>query len=325
MNKKTIIALLMVAAGVSFANSQEITYPHKFKAEGNPIVRHISSTDPDVHVWDGVIWMYCAQDHPMEEGDKGEYERMDGYHVFSSTDMVNWTDHGEILHSRDISWGRGGWLWAPCAARKDGKYYLYFPIKDQRNKWRIGVAIADHPTGPFKEIGNPIAGAEGIDPSVFIDDDGEAYIYCGQAKVAKLKPNMIELAEPLRQIDYAPEEVLKDGSRRFLEASYMHKRNGIYYYSYTNFRGKKLQGFYGMGKSPYGPFEWKGAMAPKPEGSQYHHSIIEWKGQAYDFYHVGGFEFKPDGYKGSRRLVAVDKLYYNEDGTIRMLEQTPKK
>ena len=102
----------------------------------------------------------------------------------------------------------------------------------------------------------------------------------------------------------------------------MHKRDGIYYYSFTNFKNPKTQGFYAMGKSPYGPFEWKGPMAPKPDGAQYHHSVIEFKGQWYDFYHVGGQAFKPQGYNGSRRIACFDKLFYNKDGTIRMVEQT---
>ena len=79
---------------------------------------YISTTDPDVHVWDGVVWMYCSQDHPRQSGDQGVYDRMDGYHVFSSPDLVHWTDHGEIMHSKDIAWAKGGWLWAPGAARK---------------------------------------------------------------------------------------------------------------------------------------------------------------------------------------------------------------
>ncbi len=323
MNKQLVVAVLLAVAGMALAG--EIKYPYTFNYAGNPLVRHISSTDPDVHVWDGVVWMYCSQDHPKLEGDKGNYDHMDGYHVFSSPDLIHWTDHGEVMHSQDIAWSKGGWLWAPGAARKDGKYYLYYPVHDKRDTWRIGVAIGDTPAGPFKDIGHYIQGTSGIDPAIFIDDDGQAYLYCGKAQVAKLKPNMIELAEPMRVVDYAPTNVLSDDNQKFLEGSYMHKRDGIYYYSYTNFKNPKHQGFYAMGKSPYGPFEWKGAMAPRPEGAQYHHSVIEFKGQWFDFYHVGGAAFKPQGYNGSRRIACFDKLFYNTNGTIRMVEMTTEK
>jgi hypothetical protein len=321
-NKLLVIVAFMAVVGAAFGDETNITYPHNFEYHGNPLVRYVSSTDPDVHVWDDVIWLYCSQDHPRQPGDTTAYDHMDGYHVFSSSDLIHWTDHGEIMNSKDISWALGGWLWAPGAARKDGKYYLYYPVNDKRSRWVIGVATGDSPSGPFKDIGHPIAGTTGIDPAVFIDDDGQAYLYSNDALVGKLKPNMIELAEPMRPIIYGPPEVMNDGHKKFREGSYMHKRNGIYYFSYTNQSNKGSQGFYAMGKSPYGPFEWKGAMAPKPDGAQYHHSTVEFKGQWYDFYHVGGGSFKPADYNGSYRIACFDKLFYNEDGTIKMVEQT---
>lgn len=299
-----------------------IDYPYEFQFEGNPLVRHHSATDPDVHVWDGKVWVYCSQDHQMREGDKGTYDVMDGYHVFSSSDLVNWTDHGEIMHSRDISWGLDGWMWAPGAARKDGKYYLYYPHKDKEGKWRIGVATGASPAGPFTDIGHPIEGITGIDPKVFIDDDGQAYIYNNTAIVARLKPNMIELAEEVRKIDYAPAEVMQNDTLRFLEGAYMHKKDGVYYYSYTNWKNRSYQGYYAIGDNPYGPFEWKGAMAPRPEGAQDHHSMIEFRGNWYYFYHIGGNEFKPENWNGERRIACFDRLFYEKDGTIRMVEHT---
>ncbi|VGO23580.1 glycoside hydrolase family protein [Pontiella sulfatireligans] len=102
--------LLAFAAGIQ-AQEKEIEYPYSFKMEGNPLVRHISSTDPDVNVWDGEVWVYCSQDNPRRPGDKGGYDAMDGYHAFSSKDLINWTDHGEVIHSRDLSWGEDGWMW----------------------------------------------------------------------------------------------------------------------------------------------------------------------------------------------------------------------
>ena len=301
----------------------KLKYPYKFKYEGNPLSRMHSATDPDVQVYDGVVWMYCGQDRKKDPAiHKGSHDTMDGYHAFSSTDMVNWTDHGEIMHSSDVSWAHGGWLWAPGSARKNGKYYLYYPIKDKELKWQIGVAIGDTPIGPFKDTGKPIEGLGGVDPKVFIDDDGEAYIYVNIGVVAKLKPNMIELAEPKRKIVYASEEIMNDDTLKFREGSYMHKKDGIYYYSYTNYKNKQRQGFYAMGKSPYGPFEWKGSMMdPKSLGAQDHHSIVEFKGQWYYFYHISVPQW-PKYKEGPGRIACFDKLFYNPDGTIQNVIQT---
>lgn len=299
-----------------------IHYPYKFTYEGNPLVRNHSATDPDLHVWNDTLWMYCSQDHQMREGDKGTYDRMDGYHASSTTDMVHWIDHGEVMNSRNISWGLKGWMWALGAAHKNGKYYLYYPHKDKKGEWRIGVGIGNTPAGPFKDIGHPIEGLSGIDPMVFIDDDGQAYIYNNTAVVAKLKPNMIELAEKPHKIKYGPEEVMTNDTLKFLEGSYMHKTDGIYYYSFTNWKNKNHQGFYAMGDNPYGPFEWKGAMAPAQKGAQDHHSIVEFKGKWYYFYHIAGIKFKPENWNGERRIACFDRLFYNEDGTIKMVVES---
>ena len=302
-----------------------INYPYKFIYNGNPLVRNHSATDPDVSVWGDTLWMYCSQDFPKQDGDKGMYDRMDSYHAFSTTDMVHWIDHGEVIHSRDIKWGKSGWMWAPAAARKKGNYYLYYPHLDIEDHWRIGVAIGNSPVGPFKDIGHPIDGITGIDPKIFIDDDQQAYIYNNSAIVAKLMPNMIELAEKVRKIEYAPDSIVKNDSLCFKEGSYMHKKDGIYYYSYSNWKNRSFQGYYAMGSTPYGPFVWKGAMGPRPSrGGQDHHSIVEFKSVWYYFYHIGGDEFKPANWKGERRIACFDKLIYNKDGTIKMVQPTFK-
>ncbi|MCF8379237.1 MAG: family 43 glycosylhydrolase [Bacteroidales bacterium] len=320
---------LILFAFTSFTQQEksisEIQYPYKFKYEGNPLVSHISSTDPDVNVWDEVVWMYCSQDHPKQPGDKGVYDHMDGYHAFSSTDLIHWTDHGEVIHSRDLGWGIPGWMWAPAAAQRDGKYYLYYPHRgDSTKNWPIGVAVADNPAGPFKDTGKPIEGIIGMDPKVFIDDDGTAYLYCNRAQIAKLKPNMIEIAETPRKIDYAPQFVLDNPILRLGEGPYMHKYNGLYYYSYSMPKNPEHQAFYSVGKSPYGPFEWKGAFAPAVPNAQDHHSIVEIKGEWYYFYHINTpeDELKALGWDGSRRIACFERLYYNEDGTIKVIEHT---
>jgi len=299
-----------------------LRYPYHFKFEGNPVSRWHSAADPDVQVWGDTIWVYTSQDRKMISGvHESHYDAMDGYHVFSTTDLVNWTNHGEIIHSKDIAWANGGFLWAPGSARKNGKYYLYYPIKDKQMQWKIGVAVGNTPIGPFKDTGKPIDGLGGIDPKVFIDDDGQAYLYNNSAVVAKLKPNMIELAEPTRKIVYGSSEVMSNDTSRFSEGSYMHKKDGIYYYSYTCLGNKINPGMYAMGKSPYGPFEFKGGMASWPKGAQDHHSIIEFKGQWYYFYHSSPENFPL--YKESQgRVFGFDRLYYNKDGSIQKVIQT---
>ena len=299
-----------------------LRYPYHFKFEGNPVSRWHGAADPDVQVWGDTIWVYTSQDRKMIPGvHESHYDAMDGYHVFSTTDLVNWINHGEIMHSGDISWANGGFLWAPGSARKNGKYYLYYPVKDKQLQWKIGVAIGDTPIGPFKDTGKPIAGIGGIDPKIFIDDNGEAYIYNNSAIVAKLKPNMIELAEPTRKIVYGSNEIMNNETTKFAEGSYMHKKDGIYYYSYSNWHNKTDQGFYAMGTSPYGPFEWKGALAPNPAGAQDHHSIVEFKGQWYYFYHIA-VNGLPKYKESQGRIFCFDRLYYNKDGTIQKVVHT---
>ena len=276
------------------------------KQENNPVVRHIRTADPSAHVWeDGKVWMYTSRDAE----DAVNYNSMDGYRAFSSTDMVNWTDHGEVLHSKNIPWGAKGWMWAPTAIYKNNKYYLLYPhsVKGSKDDMRCGVAVSDVPQGPFKDIGW-IKGVEGqwLDPCVFTDDDGKTYLYWGvrEPKMALLKDNLLELAETPRSIAY--------GAKNFFEASYMHKYNGKYYYSYN----AGLGGFYAMGDSPYGPFEYKGAINPKQR--QDHHSIVEYKGQHYFFYHWQGW----NGGSKFRRNTCIEYLYYNEDGTIQEIYAT---
>jgi len=238
---------------------------------------------------------------------------MDGYHVFSSSDLVNWTDHGEVLHSKNVSWGSAGWMWAPDCAFHNGIYYFYFPHKDKSGSWKTGVATSAKPEGPFKDVGKPIDGARGIDPACFIDDDGTAYLYMsdfGNPLVAKLKSNMIELAETPKKIVY--------GSTNFQEGVWMHKRNGIYYFSYTRWQSPDNGGLYATGDNPYGPFTYRGLVSPGPSGAQDHHSIVKYYNSWYYFYHIGNY----NGGSGNRRNVCIDYLYYNQDGTMKMVKQT---
>jgi len=280
---------------------------------GNPIIKHIRSADPSAQVWnDGRVWIYASHD----QDNATDYSTMDGYHVFSSYDLVNWTDHGEILHSRDVSWGNpnGGFMFAPDAAFKNGTYYLYFPHLANDWNWRVGVATSDKPEGPFTDIGRYIEGTDHIDPTCFVDDDGQAYLIWGgdsqDPKIARLKENMTELAEEPRVIEY--------GAGNFGEGPFMHKRDGIYYFSYTCHTCNPYQGYYAMGDNPYGPFVYKGELNLSPPGAQDHHSIIEYHDQWYYFYHVGNY----NGGSLYRRNVCIDSLFYNKDGSLQEVVQT---
>lgn len=289
---KKIIILLLVLSAVDVCAK-------------NPIVRHIRTADPSAHVWnDGKLWIYTS--HDMDTATT--YDSMDGYHAFSSTDMVNWTDHGEVLHSRDIPWGANGLMWAPTAIFKNDKYYLIYPHSvDGTRDMRCGIAVSDVPQGPFKDAGW-IDGPTGrwLDPCVFMDTDGEVYLYWGVNKpqVARLSDDLTFLAEEPRTISY--------GADNFFEASYMHYYAGHYYFSYNSGKG----GFYAMGTSPYGPFVYQGAVNPKQ--SQDHHSIVEYKNKWYFFYHVRDW----NGGTRVRRNTCVEYLHYNADGTMQPVYPT---
>lgn len=270
----------------------------------NPIITHIRTADPSAHVWaDGKMWLYTSHDV------SSNYNEMDGYHAFSSADLVNWTDHGEILHTRNIPWGVSGLMWAPTAAYRNGKYYLIYPHSpDGSRNMRCGVAVSDVPEGSFKDIGW-IEGVTGkwLDPCVFKDTDGEYYLYWGvdTPYVARLKKNMTELAEEPKAIKY--------GAENFFEAAYMHKKDGKYYYSYN---AKKSGGDYCIGDSPYGPFDYKGELLTGV--TQDHHSIVEYKKQWYLFYHWQNW----NGGGKTQRNVAAEYLFYNKDGTINPVNLT---
>ncbi|MFT4175899.1 MAG: family 43 glycosylhydrolase [Luteolibacter sp.] len=265
--------------------------------------------DPSARVIDGKIYLYPSHDAAGARN----WKQMKDWHVFSSDDMKTWTDHGVAFSLKDISWADEE-AWAPDCIERNGKYYFYFPAGGQ-----VGVAVSDSPTGPFKDaLGHPLvkkneAGIRYmIDPHVFIDDDGQAYLYIGggrQLGVVKLKEDMITRDGPF-QILEMPE---------FYEGVWINKRNGVYYASYpTRPGGRNSQAnvmLYSVSKSPMGPFELKGPIIDNKSGNV-HGSITEFKGQSYLFYHVAG----PSTWE---RRVCVEPLFYNEDGTIKPISMTP--
>ncbi len=260
--------------------------------------------DPTARVWDGVLWIYPSHDLAGSTG----WDMVD-WHAFSSPDLKHWVDHGVIFGLKDITWAKR-WAWAPDCMRRGGKYYFYFPADDQ-----IGVAVADRPDGPFRDaLGHPLiargeGGTRAIDPCIFLDDDGQAYLYFGQneLRVVKLKPDMITRDGPILAVQ----------ARNYHEGIWVHKRHGIYYFSYPSSRGKQIANLmeYSMASSPLGPGEYRGVILDN-HSRNVHGSITEFNGRWYLFYHVQG----PSPFE---RRVCVQELFYNADGTIQPMEMPP--
>lgn len=282
----------------------------------NPIITDIYTADPSAHVWkDGRLYLYPSHDVAPPRG----CDLMDQYHVYSTDDMVHWTDHGEILRASQVPWGRpeGGFMWAPDCAFKNGTYYYYFPHPTGsgdlwNSTWKIGVATSKSPAGGFTVQGY-IPGLESlIDPCVFIDDDSTAYFYQGgggRCLGGKLKDNMMEIDGVMKPMI---------GLTDFHEGTWVHKCNGIYYLSYpdnTNPGGNQMR--YATSNSPLGPWTSRGVYMEQTGCETNHGSIVEFKGQWYAFYHNSILSGN-----GNLRSVCIDKLYYNEDGSIQMVKQT---
>lgn len=291
-------------------------------AQKNPFITHMYTADPSAHVWkDGRLYVYASHDIAPPRG----CDLMDQYHVFSTDDMIHWKDHGEILRASQVPWGRpeGGFMWAPDCAYKNGKYYFYFPHPSDskwNDSWKIGVAVSNHPAKDFKVQGYIKGLKSMIDPCVFVDDDGQAYLYYGgggKCEGGKLKDNMMEVDGEMK-----PMEGLVD----FHEASWVHKRNGIYYLSYSDNHDERndkegVKGDnrmrYATSSSPLGPWKYQGIYMDPTDSYTNHGSIVEYKGQWYSFYHNSSLS-NHDWI----RSICVDKLYFNPDGTIQKVVQT---
>lgn len=285
----------------------------------NPIIGDQFTADPTARVFEGKIYLYPSHDIPSPIERLKEWFCMADYHVFSSDNLTDWQDHGVIVSQEKVPWvaPESYSMWAPDCVYKNGKYYFYFPstpVGEQRRGFAIGVAVADKPYGPFQPEEKPIEGIGGIDPCVLIDHDGQAYIYwSGRGmSVAKLKDNMMELeSEPL-QIEGLPEG--------FKEGPFVFERKGIYYYTFPWVRDSTETLAYATGDNPMGPFTFRGLiMDESPTGCwTNHHSIVEYKGQWYLFYHHNDYSPAFD----KNRSVRIDSLFFNSDGTIRKVIPT---
>ncbi len=294
----------------------------KRKAISQPLVTHIYTADPSAHVFDGKIYIYPSHDIESDVpfDDLGSHFAMEDYHVLSMGHPDGEaTDHGIALDVKDVPWASQQ-LWAPDATEKDGTYYFYFPAKDKEGIFRIGVATSHSPTGPFVAQPQPIRGSFSIDPAVY-NDDGAYYLYFGGiwggqlqrwrngtfnaegegplahlpnddepalcAKMAKLSDDLLEFAEAPRDIlilDEAGNPILQgDNERRFFEAPWIHKYKGTYYLSYST--GDTHYICYATAGNPYGPFTYRGRILNPVVGWTSHHSIVEFQGKWYLFYH----------------------------------------
>jgi hypothetical protein len=355
MDRLSCTTVFVVAAlSASMVSTRPVTEtqaarpdPAKFLTQ--PIVTHVYTADPSAHVFGGRLYIYPS--HDIDAGippdDLGSHFGMRDYHVFSMArvgDVVK--DHGVALDIRNVPWA-GRQMWAPDAAEKDGRYYLYFPAKDKQDVFRIGVAVGDKPEGPFTARPSPIAGSYSIDPAVFKDSDGEHFMYFGgiwggqlqrwasgsyqpgdvypakdqpalSAKVVRLGEDMVSFAGVPRDVvlvDLKGQRITAgDNGRRFFEAAWVHKYKETYYFSYST--GDTHFIMYATGTSPYGPFTVAGRVLEPVLGWTSHHSIVELGGRWYLFYH----DSQLSGGQTHLRNIKVVELTHRADGSIATID-----
>ena len=313
-----------------------------------PLLTHIHTADPSAHVFDGRIYIYPSRDvdggAPFD--DEGGHFCMEDYHVLRmDSPEGEAVDCGQVLHVRDVPWAERQ-MWAPDAAHRDGKHYLYFPAKQADGRFRIGVAVGDGPEGPFRPEPTPIEGAYSIDPAVFADDDGAYYLYFGGIwggqlqryrdnayddanaeppsdaaalgpRVARLDERMTSLAEPTREVLILDEhgQPLRAGdhARRYFEGPWIHRYAGRYYLTYST--GNTHRVCYAIGDSPYGPFTYGGVVLDPVVGWTTHHSIVSFGGRWWLYYH----DALASGGVTHLRTAKVAELHHEADGTIRKI------
>lgn len=280
----------------------------------NPLVTHIYTADPTARVFNDVLYVYPSHDINEQNGLSGKNGfMMRDYHVFSTTDLINYTDHGVILDQEDVDWvdNNSFAMWAPDCIEKGGKFYFYFP-----GNFKVGVAVSDSPTGPFVPHQKPIEHANGIDPGIFIDDDGTPYLYFGGGKETHSLKGMRMKADMITP-DMQP--VSLNLPEKYKEGSFMFKRGGLYYFTFPHDTKGSEDIAYAVGKSPLGPFEYKGVILDRWTDNCWtiHHSVVQYKGQWYLFYHH--HDLTKDG---TLRSMCADKLEFNDDGTIRKVIPT---
>ncbi len=291
----------------------------------NPIVQTSYTADPAPLVYNDTVYVYVGED---AIGDAGDYN-MPHWRCYSTTDMVNWTDHGAVMRSDGFEWALPGTAWASQCVERNGKFYLYTTVTTEQfgGGRAIGVAVSDSPTGPFKDaLGKPLVGPDWtfIDPTVFIDDDGQAYLYWGNPNFhgVKLKKNMIALDGEIKAFSMTykafGQMVDPDGSHDdcYEEGPWVYKRNGIYYLVYAGY-GTPESICYSISDSPMSGWKYQGIIMNNKNSFTIHPGIIEFKGKNYFFYHGGDLK----GSAWNLRAVCVEEFEYNEDGSIPLVVQ----
>jgi beta-xylosidase len=283
---------------------------------------NIRTADPSAHVWrDGRLYLYVSHDEECQND-----FHMKDWHVFSSVDMKQWTSHGAVLSLTDLTWA-DDYAWAPDAAYKNGKYYLIFPagtgMKDRKNpanstKWMgIGVAVSESPVGPFKDaIGAPLwREPYANDPSLFIDDDGKAWLYFHGRNFDYY---VVEMADDLRSIKGKFIKMDMGGYEPKMEGPWVFKRGDLYYFTMPE--NNQTLSYY-TAKSPTGPWQYKGQFMASENASNNHHSIVQHQGQWLLFYHRW-LSDKNSQCDKPQRHVAAEFLHFNDDGTIKPVIRT---
>lgn len=309
------------------------------------LVTNIYTADPSAHVFGDTLYVYPSHDleNNPAPNDNGDHYGMKDYHVlsFDHSACPKVVDHGEVLNVKNVPWASQQ-MWAPDAAFKNGTYFLYFPARDKAGVFRIGVAKSASPAGPFTAEPQPIAGSFSIDPAVFVDDDGQAYMYFGgiwggqlqnfrngafdprgtlpAGKEPALGPRFAKLSADMTGFDGAVSEISivdgdkkplaqADNERRFFEGAWLHKYKGLYYLSYST--GDTHYLVYATANTPKGPFTYQGRLLTPVRGWTTHHSIVQYNGKWYLFYH-------DDSLSGSdnQRSVKVLELTRRADGSL---------
>ncbi|NLR93363.1 family 43 glycosylhydrolase [Flammeovirga agarivorans] len=286
----------------------------------NPLITHRFSADPTARVMNDTLFVFPSSDTTCTQIKGNNGFCMPDYHVYSTTDLTTWKDHGEILSHNTVPWVEENsyGMWAPDCIEKDGKYYFYFPAmpKDGSAFRRIGVAVADTPTGPYTPENSYIEGIEGIDPNVFIDDDGSIFLYFGGGE------NLfyVELNQDMKTIKTKPQKV-EGLPSKYKEGPFVFKRKDKYYFTFPHAPGPAEEISYAVGDSPRGPFEYKGKVLEHWKDGCWtnHHSFVEYKGEWLLFYH----HMDISGNK-HRRSMCADRIYFDEDGNIPEIKATQR-
>ena len=310
LKKRKIMAAIAAAALTLGATG---SFPLTAKAQ-NPLVQTNFSPDPAPVVFGDELWVFTGCDR---QGNNDNYY-MTGWQAFSTTDMQNWTDHGMILKDNEFSWCTENNAWASQCIERNGKYYFYFTSTN--NGRLIGVGVADKPEGPYKDVlGKPLCGPnwDYIDPTVIIDDDGQAWLMFGNPKCyyVKLKEDMVTLDGPIQTFDLS-----LPGGTRYGEGPWIYKHDNLYYLVFASFvdayNGESIS--YCTGPSVTGPWTFRGTIHQGSNCFTTHGGIIDYKGHSYSFYHMNGLS----GGGSYNRSAACEEFTYGADGSIPALKST---